>query len=481
MPKNKKYDLIVVGTGFASSFFLKKYLEKSTPEKKVLVLERGRLFPFYDRLRQRKGDHVEYVNLLKRHDELIENSNEKKPWVFDPNFGGSSNCWWGATLRFMPNDFKMKSLYNIGFDWPIGYDELESYYSEAEVIMTISGPEITPFRRSIKYPLPPHSLSTVDRLMQNHFGEELYFSQPTARASHATGNRGMCCSGYTCSVCPVNAKFTVENTLGHLYEDPRVELIYNAQVYQLLLQGDQAKKVIVKTETEEIEIEGNIIALGANAIFNAHILLASGDDNPSTGRYLSEQYGLFANVFLNDFNNLGGGSALTANGYSLYDGAFRSKQASCMLESHNGPFIRNEVGKWRQLARFKFVFEDLPNEKNRVILSDNPLKPRIEYERHSDYTERGKAHLLNSLRDVFKPLPVENIFADDYFQETEYHILGTAKMGKNNSDSVVDSNLIHHRYRNLFVLGGSAFPTITAANPSLTISALSLRSANLSF
>jgi choline dehydrogenase-like flavoprotein len=53
----------------------------------------------------------------------------------------------------------------------------------------------------------------------------------------------------------------------------------------------------------------------------------------------------------------------------------------------------------------------------------------------------------------------------------------TAPMGTDAKDSVVDANLVHHKYRNVVVTGASAFPNAPAANPTLTLSALSLRSA----
>lgn len=52
-------------------------------------------------------------------------------------------------------------------------------------------------------------------------------------------------------------------------------------------------------------------------------------------------------------------------------------------------------------------------------------------------------------------------------------------MGLDPSNSVVDVRQIHHRLRNLVVVGSSVFPTCPPANPSLTVAALSLRSANL--
>src|SRR5678809_208679 len=101
------------------------------------------------------------------------------------------SCWTGCTPRFMPNDFKMDSMYGRGIDWPIGYNDLEPYYCETEAIMLISGPEQTPFPMSKRYPQKPHSLSSVDKILQKEYGD-LYISQPTARSSEQ-GKRNMCC------------------------------------------------------------------------------------------------------------------------------------------------------------------------------------------------------------------------------------------------------------------------------------------------
>ena len=51
----EKFDLILVGTGFASSFFLRKYLEKSPLDNRVLVLERGIMCPYTERLKAAGG------------------------------------------------------------------------------------------------------------------------------------------------------------------------------------------------------------------------------------------------------------------------------------------------------------------------------------------------------------------------------------------------------------------------------------------
>ena len=51
-------------------------------------------------------------------------------------------------------------------------------------------------------------------------------------------------------------------------------------------------------------------------------------------------------------------------------------------------------------------------------------------------------------------------------------------MGADSSSSIVDPGLVHHDVRNLLVLGASTFPTASPANPTLTLSALSLLAAD---
>ena len=53
--------------------------------------------------------------------------------------GGTTWHWLGTCLRFVPNDFRLKTLYGQGVDWPISYDELEPFYGEAEHEIGVSG------------------------------------------------------------------------------------------------------------------------------------------------------------------------------------------------------------------------------------------------------------------------------------------------------------------------------------------------------
>lgn len=475
---NKKYDLILVGSSFASTFFLKQYLEKAPSNASILILERGHLFPHTDRLRSQRGEQPNVANLNEENTETFINATNNKRWEFLTGFGGSSNCWHGCTPRFLPSDFKMKSLYGVAEDWPIQYSDLEPYYNKAEEIMSISGSSNTPFPRNKPYPQPPHVFSTVDRILKEKYGD-LYINPPTARARVAENGRGACCASAVCSICPVNAKFTIENGMNEVFRDQRVEIIYGAQVHSLVLSSDMVNKIEYTMSGQELSASAEVYALGANAIFNAHILLNSGDSNLYVGKGIGEQISLEARVDLHNLECVGGSTKVNANGYMLYDGPHRKDFAACLMEANNTPYIRFEKGKWRHQARFRMIFENLP-EDNYVSLSPDRMKPEVHFMGITEYALKGIENMRKTLPEILSCLPVEKIEYSN-LHHTESHILGSTRMSNSKENGVVDSNLIHHQYRNLFVLGSGSFTTYTPSNPTLTLSALSLKAADKSF
>ena len=100
---------------------------------------------------------------------------------------------------------------------------------------------------------------------------------------------------------------------------------------------------------------------------------------------------------------------------------------------------------------------------------------------HRGHHREGFLHLLNGAEELLGFLPTERIDFKPEHTESEAHVLGTVVMGNEATQSVVDRHQIHHRIRNLLVLGGSSFPTGSPANPTLTIAALSLWTADQLF
>jgi choline dehydrogenase-like flavoprotein len=469
------FDLVLVGTGFASSFFLHRYLERSARSVRVVVLERGEPRPHAWLL---DGGHDE---LLRQSEQSFDNLTPDKPWRFMASFGGSSNCWVGNTPRMLPSDFRLRSLYGVGADWPVSYDELEERYCDAEDLMSVAGPsDDSPFRRSRPYPQAPHRLSDVDR-MWKAAAPDTFFHAPTARPTVATRGRPGCCNNGVCTLCPINSKFTIANEMAHLYRDPRVSVVHGATVQRVEVEGgSRATGVTYWRDGEVHAARGDLVVLGANALFNAHILLGSGLAHPELGRGLGEQVSRTVVVHLDGVDNFQGGTYVTGHGYALYDGPHRRQRAAALIETANRPELRNERGKWRQVVRLRVIYEDLRLPENLVgVDPDRPLRPRASFAGgRSAYARRGLESLESEIERVLAPLPVERILVREGFSSTESHIQGTTPMGADPATSVVDRHLVHHDVRNLVVLGSGAFPTSAPANPTLTISALSLWSAD---
>lgn len=463
------FDVVIVGSGFGSAFFLAEVLREDRAVR-VLVLEWGGHNDHTWQLENRRNSPVM--------DDSTYVSASDKNWNFTIGLGGGTNCWYAQTPRLHPADFRLASLYGVGHDWPIGYDDLEPFYVEAETIMAISGdPDMARvLPRSAPFPQPAHRASTPDRVMKTA-RPETHFIMPTARARIATDSRAACCASMRCNLCPADAKFTANNGLMHLFEDPRVTTLLGAEVRSLDTAGSSVSGVRFRAGGVEHAATGDLVVLGANAIHSPAILQRSDRGGGLVGAGLHESYGAAFEVMLEGLDNFDGSTITTGLDYALYDGPHRSEVGAALIYFENrwSHGLRAERGRLRQSLPLVIVTEDLLEDHNRVTV-DGDGTARVDYAGPSDYALRGMDRARAQLDDVLAPLPVERI-EDRGVRGTESHLQGTLRMGADPETSVVDGDLLHHQLRNLAVVGTATFPSCSCANPSLTTAALSLRSA----
>lgn len=472
-------DLVVVGTGFASTFFLKSWLERAAPDARVVVLERGEVNPASAGRTYQQNANVSVADT--QDDPYIVNLNPDKVWVQRIGFGGGT-CWTGNTPRMHPTDFRTRSLYGVGEDWPISYEELEPYYVQVEEVMGIAGGDSTQYPRSKPYPLPPHRLNAFDRELARKY-EGQYMAMPCARASSPAARRAVCCANGVCDACPVAAKFQVDFHMRDVYADSRVQLVTGANVTHVVIEAQTVRQVSFVREGREQAVRCDLAAVGANGIMSPFILLNSGLADAFLGKYLNEQVAVEVDVFLDGVQNYDGSTIVTGLGLMGIDGPARRERPGYILENWNLPWLRREHGRWRERGFFRLVFEEIPQEFNQVTASaDDPGRPQVHYQSHSAYAGRALEQAEGILEDLLDGLPVERFFIRDWTNlGREGHIQGTARMGIDPATSVVDARLVHHKVRNLLVLGSSAFPTCPAANPTLTLSALACMAADRLF
>jgi choline dehydrogenase-like flavoprotein len=470
------YDAIIVGTGFASAFFLLRHLEYASPNAKILVLERGRLDSKKWQLENRATSSIPAHN-------VFVNKNPDKHWLTSPGFGGNSNCWWGGATRMMPGDFQLRSRYGVGIDWPLSYDDLEMHYGVVEDVMSVSGPVDSPMPRSKPFPQPPHIFSDPDARLKKHFPEG-WFHPATTRARVATASRPACCASGVCELCPVDAKFTIQNGLASVFHDPRVTLLLEAPVDGVETAGGRASGVVYRQGDRTVHAEADLVILGASALFNPHILLRSNIQHPLLGKRLHEQMPVDVCLDLKGVKAYNGSTTISGNGYLFYEGEHRRDHAACLIETWNAPFaygrnaFRSERDRWTERMFMRFMFDDLPRDDNTVTVNaENPQLAETRFNGYSDYALRGAALIPKMVETLAQALPIEGIVSV-LTGATTAHIQGTAVMGDDPASSIVDRHLIHHQYRNLLVLGASAFPTAAPAYPSVTVSALSLWAAD---
>ena len=153
--------------------------------------------------------------------------------------GGTSH-WMGLTPRLVPNDFRMKTKYGVGEDWPIDYDTMSKYYERAEAELGVAGDVADhsfaglTFSPGYAFPMPRIPPSLFDQHVNEtlaHFTDDetksLEFlgtaapvtsltvrSQPAARNSQPYKNRRACAGNTSCiPICPIQAKYDPTITL----------------------------------------------------------------------------------------------------------------------------------------------------------------------------------------------------------------------------------------------------------------------------
>jgi choline dehydrogenase-like flavoprotein len=137
-----------------------------------------------------------------------------------------------------------------------------------------------------------------------------------------------------------------------------------------------------------------------------------------------------------------------------------------------------------------FHAEQEPNPASRITLSsdkDALGMPRIKIDWR--YTPSDIATVTRAIKLLADDLRNSGAGTMDYepdsleYEMTRYgayggHHIGTARMGNNPFDSVVNTDCRVHDVNNLFIASAAVFPTSSQANPTLTVVALALRLAD---
>jgi choline dehydrogenase-like flavoprotein len=207
--------------------------------------------------------------------------------------GGTTKHWLGTCLRFIPDDFNVVKKYKPAIpgatDWPIGYDDLEKYYGQAEVEIGVSGDpavdEAMGAKHSTPYPMTPIPQSYLDQTIQGRLknqtinGQPLpVVSTPQGRNSKVYDGRPACMGNSSCvPICPINAKYDAGVHISKILDNPEISanvtFLIQSVAYQVTVNADNTiSGVKYKTWSKGSSTITEGIATGKYYVITTHAI-----------------------------------------------------------------------------------------------------------------------------------------------------------------------------------------------------------------
>ncbi|MFE6748465.1 GMC family oxidoreductase [Kitasatospora purpeofusca] len=461
--------------------------------------------------------------------------------------GGTGLLWTGLTPRMHPEDFRTADL-GHGRNWPIGYQDLEPYYRQAEHELGVAA-DADQQRRAVGLPIPADYAFPMRAIPATHLDRILaraldgrtvrdpaddedarlaVSTTPHARNGRPTRPEhptGPLCQGTASCVpaCPSGAKYTPLRTQARWA--PGVRLRTDAVVGRVLVDGTgRATGVEYHADGATHRVHADLVVLAAHAIENARLLLLSGLANRSdqVGRNLMDHPALLTWGLLPEPTGPYRGPGSTSGLEAFRFGRARAGRAPFRIEIGNwgwswagrppqvetgallrsgvrGKDLRQRLGDrlGRQFS-LQFELEQPADPANRVTLDHGRPdrlglpRPALHYDL-SGYVRQGMASARAVSDQLFALLGAEDHtryeagpgwpgrFEHDgrpYGYRGAGHGGGTHIMGDSPGTSVVDQWQRCWDHPNLYAVGCGSMPSLGTSNPSLTMAALALRSAD---
>ena len=518
-------DFVIIGSGIVGSTIARKFAQAGAS---VLVLEAGPRVTRAEivarfRNSPRRSDWMSPyppapwaphpIYQPESNDYLVQAGPYPYAAEYIRQVGGTTWHWAAHAWRNVPNDFKIKSLYGVGADWPFGYDDLEPYYQEAEELMGVSGAPDTGSPRKKPFPMEPVAEPYAMRRVRERLASQYpVVTNTTARNSRTYDGRPACCGNNSCQpICPIDAQYH-GGLAAHAAETAGVKLLPNANVYRLDHdeRGRIAAALYYDPDKVSHRVTGKIFIVAANGIESPRLLLLSASDkfphglansSDMVGRNLMDHPSTSLTFDADEDLWLGRGPQSPSSIGIMRDGAFRAEHAPYRLDFTN---ISRVDGTTRELIaagvygdefarrlrhsaarelNVKNVLEVLPDPNHRITLSDQKdamgiPKPQAHYS-IDDYTRRGHQRSQEDFRRIADLMGGSNLrFSKEGDFANNQHICGTLSMGNDPKSSVCDQWARAHDHENLYLAGTGVLPTCGTCNSTENGLAVALRTAH---
>ncbi len=536
-PEPQSADVVVVGSGVAGALVAWRLAKAGAS---VIVLEAGpridreravetfrNAFPKVPESPYPSADHAQRPSVLDigvpGTGYFVQAGPEPFGSTYQRIVGGTTWHWLGSCPRLLPSDFAMRSRYGVGLDWPIGYDDLEPWYVRAERALGVAGEDSRDLGspRSAGYAMDVVPTSYLDAVVGRAAARIGLRLEPTpqARNTETFNDRPRCEGNSNCiPICPIAAKY---DALVHLElaAEAGARIVADAVVFDVLLRPDGTTRGVTyrRPDGTDATVGARAVVLAANAVETPKLLLMSAggrgiaNSSDQVGRNLMDhpiqlswalsaepvypQRGPLATSGIESTRESTARDQRSAFRIEIGNDGFRFPIGDPTAEFAEGSgrpaFVRLREGgkalarRWEdhvsRAIRFASLTEQLPDPENRVTPAFDQLdpiglpRPRIAF-RVGEYSRAGMSAAQAVHEQLFDALAASRRNHSDIAFGAG-HLMGTTRMGDDPATSVVDADGRSHDCPNLYVVGSSVFPTVGTANPTLTLAALSLRTA----
>lgn len=531
-----KTDVLIIGSGVAAGAIASRLLE-ANPKRDILILEAGQRVPMQDPALWTdfmvSGSSVSQLPYARFNDLPYptrdapgENANVGRTEV--PlqgarvmTYGGSTIHWGGWSFRLKPEDFELRTRTGGGADWPFGYDELEPYYHEAECYIGVSGDsenQDPPRRRP--YPFPGFPFSREDQPLLQALRQLGWSAANVPIARHGitdlTSRHAPCKTTGTCKYCPFGARYAATNFLNDMLQwgdFPNFRVRDRMVVDRIKMSAKNRAcgvHCVDRRTGAAVEIDAETIIVAGGAIESPKLLMRStspdwpdgvGNEADLVGRYfVTHPYFVFNGMWQHNPQRLQPEMDFPTLCSRMFDSPAEQAKGKFILISppgapnawvHGQPMsvaqmmqagmrpdaIRQAMAGPARLQIHGMV--EIPSESSNRVLNmqkRNRMGLRetvVDYSQSKDFNTR-MAEIGKTVDQLFSAMDARPSGSPSISWRAD-HAACTTRMGKDPSEGVVDANLKVFGVDNLYVCSNATFPNTGAINPTLTLTALSLR------
>ncbi|HXW08451.1 MAG TPA: GMC family oxidoreductase [Vicinamibacterales bacterium] len=457
-------------------------------------------------------------------------------WFRSRVLGGRTNHYGRVTLRFSDYDFKPRSRDGLGWDWPIGYEDLAPYYDKAERFIGVTGTAEGIRSAPDGIFQPPAALRAHDVLVQRACAKLGIRAVPGRQAviTRPTNGRPPC---HYCGQCGRGCMTASNYASSYVQIFPamqtgRVQIVANAMARELTTDATGRVRdvnYVDRTDGSEKAVRCRTVVLAASACESARLLLNSkssrhpqglANASGTVGRYLMDTVGSSASAFV---PALSGMPRYNSDGYGghiyipwwLWEGKDLGFPRGYHIEVGGGygmPGVGSFTGivnrhegygvAMKQAIRDEYGAsvglsgrgEMIPNEQSYCEIDPGVVDrwgiPVLRFHwAWSDHELNQVRHMQQTFRAILESMGGQVRSGQAGAQPAGparppisrggaiIHEVGTVRMGDDPKTSVLNRYCQAHEVKNLFVADGAPFVSNPDKNPTHTIVALAWRTA----